>query len=64
MWFKVRFTGNSSPVDYTEARFEIKDGVLAIHYDDNAKWSEYFAPHAWHQVTAEPTSADVWFLET
>lgn len=63
MWFKVRFTSKTT-AEYTDARFEIKDGVLAIHYDDNAKWSEYYAPHAWQQVTAEPTTAQVWFLET
>ncbi len=63
MEFQVRFT-SKSVTNYTNARFEIKDAVLAIHYDDTAKWSEYFAPHAWQQVTAEPSTAEVWFLET
>ncbi|WP_162296109.1 hypothetical protein [Mycobacteroides abscessus] len=39
--------------DYSDdARFEINNGVLEIHYSDTAKWSEYYAPHAWQQVTS------------
>jgi hypothetical protein len=28
-------------------------GVLAVHYADPTKWSEYYPPHKWDQVLAE-----------
>jgi len=56
MAFKVRFSGQPQPEDYDDDDgFEfLEGGVLAIHFDDESKWSEYHPPAKWEQVTAEP----------
>ncbi|MDM1896008.1 hypothetical protein PP299_07395 [Mycobacteroides abscessus] len=60
MAFRVRFE-KMTVQDYPDdARFEINNGVLGIHYSDTAKWSEYYAPHAWQQVTSPQAIPEVW----
>jgi len=56
MAFKVRFSGQGQPAEYGDGDgFEfLEGGVLAIHFDDAAKWSEYHPPSKWDQVLAEP----------
>jgi hypothetical protein len=56
MAFKVRFSGQGEPQDYgDDDGFEfLEGGVLAIHFDDDAKWSEYHPPAKWDQVMADP----------
>jgi hypothetical protein len=56
MAFKVRFSGQAKSEDYDDDDgFEfLEGGVLAIHFDDESKWSEYHPPAKWEQVTAEP----------
>lgn len=55
MAFKVRFSGWGAPEDYGDDGFEfLEGGVLAVHFDDAAKWSEYHPPAKWDQVLAEP----------
>jgi hypothetical protein len=56
MAFKVRFTGQGQPEDYgDDDGFEfLEGGVLAIHFDDETKSSEFHPPAKWDQVTADP----------
>jgi hypothetical protein len=56
MAFRVRFSDNEQLRDYSdEDGFEfLEGGVLAIHFGDEAKWSEFHPPGRWHQVLAEP----------
>ncbi|GFG51458.1 hypothetical protein [Mycolicibacterium agri] len=56
MAFKVRFSGQGQFQDYgDDDGFEFLDGgVLAIHFGDEEKWSEYHPPAMWEQVTADP----------
>ena len=56
MAFKVRFSGQDLPQDYgDDDGFEfLEGGVLAIHFGDVTKWSEFHPPAKWDYVTAEP----------
>jgi hypothetical protein len=56
MAFKVRFSGRGESQDYgDDDGFEfLEGGVLAIHFDDETKWSEYHNPAKWDKVTADP----------
>jgi hypothetical protein len=56
MAFKVRFSGQGQPQDYgDDDGFEfLEGGVLALHFDDEAKWAEYHPPAKWDQVIADP----------
>ncbi|SHV28127.1 Uncharacterised protein [Mycobacteroides abscessus subsp. abscessus] len=51
MGFKVRFQGRA---DETEGQwYEYLDGgVLAIHFG-NERWSEYYPPGVWVQLTTD-----------
>ena len=56
MAFKVRYSGQSQPQDFgDEDGFEfLEGGVLAIHYGDETRWSEFHPPAQWDHVTADP----------
>jgi hypothetical protein len=56
MAFRVRFSGQGQPHDYgDDDGFEFLDGgVLAIHFGDGTKWSEFHPPAKWDNVTADP----------
>ena len=56
MAFKVRFSGQGRPQDYgDDDGFEfLEGGVLAIHFGDETKWSEFHPPAKWDHVTADP----------
>ncbi len=56
MAFKVRFSGQGQPTDYgDEDGFEfLEGGVLAIHYGDQTRWSEFYPPVKWDHVAADP----------
>jgi hypothetical protein len=55
MAFKVQFSGQGQPQDFgDDDGFEfLEGGVLAIHFGDEARWSEFHPPTKWDQVTAE-----------
>ena len=56
MAFKVQYSGQGQPKDYgDDDGFEfLEGGVLAIHFGDETRWSEFHPPAKWDQVTAEP----------
>ena len=51
----MRFADNSS-IDYGAGVMYnfLEGGVLEIRHDDKTKWTEYYAPGRWAQVTADP----------
>ncbi|KKE99470.1 hypothetical protein [Mycolicibacterium obuense] len=68
MGFIVKTVGGSvtlteqQPGDWYEF---LEGGVLAVHYADEAKWSEYYPPHRWEQITADqppgrPVDPEAW----
>lgn len=54
MGFSVRFSGRQIDEGYgDEDIYEfLVGGVLAIHFGNPAKWSQYYPSHRWDQVTA------------
>jgi hypothetical protein len=56
MAFKVRFSGQGQPEDYgDDDGYEfLEGGVLAIHFGDETRWSQYHPPVKWDRVTADP----------
>jgi hypothetical protein len=56
MAFKVQFSGQGQSQEYgDDDGFEfLEGGVLAIHFGDETRWSEFHPPARWDQVTAEP----------
>ena len=56
MAFQVRFSGQGQSQDYgDDDGFEfLEGGVLAIHFGDETRWSEFHPPTKWDQVSADP----------
>jgi hypothetical protein len=58
MAFKVRLAGRAvtdGAMYDTEDMYQfLEGGVLAIRFADTTKWTEYYPPHKWEQVLAEP----------
>jgi hypothetical protein len=56
MAFKVRFTEKQEkPDDYeTDDVYDfLEGGVLSIAFTNDAKWTQYYAPGSWVQVSAD-----------